>query len=122
MEVLTMAIQRSDAFQEMLSLREAMSQLFEQSLVRPTSTTGRTSGLSMDVYAEDDHYVVEMAIPGVDPRTVDLSVHDNELTVCGEFREREEPQDARQGTSPQQGRTGGDTCSGSWPRAASSGL
>jgi HSP20 family protein len=38
----------------------------------------------MDVYAEDDNYVVEMALPGVEAAAVDVSVLGNQITISGE--------------------------------------
>jgi HSP20 family protein len=40
----------------------------------------------MDVYRDGDNYVVEVAMPGVDPKDVDISVHGNQVTICGETR------------------------------------
>jgi HSP20 family protein len=99
-------MQRWDPFQDMMSLRDAMSQLFEQSMVRPTTGMGRLGGPPMDVYTEGDQYVIEMAVPGVDPSTIDLSVQGDQLTVCGEFRGREQAQGARQGDGQQHGGSG----------------
>lgn len=37
--------------------------------------------MPMDVYRSGDHYVLHFDLPGVDPGSVDLSVHDNVLTI-----------------------------------------
>ena len=79
-----MAMQRWDPFSEMTSLRDAMSQLFERSLVTPTGPFGRMFTAPMDVHAEGDNYVIEMALPGVKPDAVEISVLGNQLTVRGE--------------------------------------
>jgi len=101
-----MAMQRWDPFQDMMSLRDAMNQLFEQSMVRPFGGMGRLGGPPMDVYTEGDQYVIEMAVPGVDPSTIDLSIQEDQLTVSGQFRRREEAQGARQGDGQRQGGAG----------------
>ena len=37
--------------------------------------------MPMDVYRSGDHYVLHFDLPGIDPRSVELSVEDNTLTV-----------------------------------------
>ncbi|HLH26987.1 MAG TPA: Hsp20/alpha crystallin family protein [Chloroflexota bacterium] len=91
-----MAMQRWDPFSEMTSLRDAMSQLFERSMVPPTGTMGRMLAAPMDVHAEGDNYVIEMALPGVKPDAVEISVLGNQLTVRGEFPAAAEGQPGRQ--------------------------
>ncbi len=80
-----MAMQRWDPFSEMASLRDAMNELFERSVVRPGGPLGRMLTTSMDVHAEGDNYVIEMALPGVKPEAVEVSALGNQLTVRGEF-------------------------------------
>jgi HSP20 family protein len=90
-----MAMQRWDPFSEMTSLRDAMSQLLERSLVPPMGTVGGLATAPMDVYTEGDHYVIEMALPGVPPDAVEVSVLGNQVTVRGEIPAAEAEQ--RQG-------------------------
>jgi HSP20 family protein len=81
-------IMRYDPFREMLSLRKAMDQLFEQSFVRPTWGTGGTQGMSvpMNVYQDEQGYHVQVLLPGVNPDNVELSVQQNSLTLQGQFQ------------------------------------
>lgn len=37
--------------------------------------------MPMDVYRSGDHYVMHFDLPGIDPSSVDVSVHENVLTV-----------------------------------------
>ena len=78
-------IERYDPFREMLPLRDVMNRLFEESMVRPTGTLGRAAALPMDVYTEGDNYVVEVALPGVRPDAVNLSVLGNQVSISGEY-------------------------------------
>ncbi|MBX5492584.1 MAG: Hsp20/alpha crystallin family protein [Chloroflexi bacterium] len=82
-----MAIARWDPFAEMMSLREAMNRLFEESFVRPTSLVSwtRAAGVPIDVYTEGDNYVIEAAVPGLAPDALDISVLGNEVTIRGEY-------------------------------------
>jgi HSP20 family protein len=85
MEVNVMAIARWDPFQEALTLREAMDRLFEQSLVRPNAMTGRASSIPLDVYADGESFIIEVAVPGLNPDAVNVSALGNQVTISGEF-------------------------------------
>jgi HSP20 family protein len=82
-----MSISRYDPFREALSLRRAMDQLFEQSFIRPRGLMGaaeeEAAFAPMDVCETDQGYEVYMAIPGVKPDDIDLTVQQNILTVRG---------------------------------------
>lgn len=80
-----MAIVRWDPVAEMLPLRDVVNRLFEQSLVRPTGPVDHPASCPMDVYTEGDNYVVEMALPGVAPTAVDISILGNQITISGEY-------------------------------------
>ncbi len=82
--------ERYDAFREMLPLRDAMNRLFEQSLVRPTGLLSPAAALRMDIYTEGDNYVIEAALPGLSPETVNVSVLGNQVTISGEYPARPE--------------------------------
>ena len=89
--------QRWDPFGDTLSLRDAMSQLFEQSMVRPSATAaGRGGALPMDLYAEGDDFVLEIAVPGVRHETLDISALGGQLMLHGEFAATAEAQENRQ--------------------------
>lgn len=53
----------------------------------------RTQDLAADVYEENDHIMVKMHIPGIDPDKVDISVENEYLHVSGTREEREETED-----------------------------
>ncbi|RME45024.1 MAG: Hsp20/alpha crystallin family protein [Chloroflexi bacterium] len=78
-----------DPFREMVSLREAMDRLFEESFVRPRAT--RMNGgrrpiyLPVDAYVTDDEVVVHAWVPGVSPKDVNITIEDNILTISGEI-------------------------------------
>jgi HSP20 family protein len=71
-------------FGDLLSLRQAMDRLFEESFVRPGVTWGEGGLVPMDVYATDDDFVLEANLPGVKPEEVDITVENNTLTISGE--------------------------------------
>jgi HSP20 family protein len=78
---------------EMLSLREAMDKLFEESFVGPQwrslwpAEGGAT--LAMDVYETGDALVVTAPVPGIRPEEVEITVTGNTLTVKGETKAEE---------------------------------
>jgi HSP20 family protein len=79
---------RWDPFRDMVSLRDAMDRLFEDSFVRPRGESptlaGREQTLALDVYETDDNLVVEASLPGFNPDEVDISIVGNTLTIKGE--------------------------------------
>jgi len=85
---------RWDPFREMVSLRDAMDRLFEESFVRPFGgwpfLTGEAQTLALDIYETDDDLVVEASLPGINPDEVDISVVGNTLTIKGEHEEKKE--------------------------------
>jgi HSP20 family protein len=86
-------LRRSDAFRDLVSLREAMNQLFEDSIVRPRGAALAPRGmgtLAIDMYETDEAVVVRSAIPGVDPADIEISVHGDTLTIKGETKTEEE--------------------------------
>ncbi|ACU54652.1 heat shock protein Hsp20 [Acidimicrobium ferrooxidans DSM 10331] len=64
-----MVLFRTDPFRELMSM------------VQGVTTEGYSVFTPVDAYREDDHYVVEFDLPGVDPESIDLTVERNVLTV-----------------------------------------
>ena len=76
---------RWDPFQDMLSLREAMNQLMEESFVRPTTAQGGKNFVpALDLSETAEGYLVEAALPGLKPEDVEITVENNVLTIKGE--------------------------------------
>ena len=76
--------------QPALSMRDAINQLFDESVWWPMRTGfGNACGsfyAPMDVYTEGDGYVVEVALPGVAPDQIDVQMVGNTLTISGEAK------------------------------------
>ncbi len=91
-----MSIQRWDPWRDIISLREAMNSLLEESFVRPRAAVNSfTSGMAVDLRETDDAYVVETALPGCKPQDVDISVLGDILKIKAETKvsaERESEQ------------------------------
>ncbi|HSH22103.1 MAG TPA: Hsp20/alpha crystallin family protein [Candidatus Caenarcaniphilales bacterium] len=83
-------IRRTNPLGELLSLRQAMDRLFEDSFVRTRGGTGEEIVLPLDVYTTADALVVEAALPGVNPDDVDVSVLGDTLTISASSRQEQQ--------------------------------
>jgi HSP20 family protein len=84
-------ITRYDPFREALSLRRAMDQLFEQSFVKSGSQPGSPSLIApMDICETPNGYEVDVALPGVRPEDIELTIDQNTLTLRGRFSQQNE--------------------------------
>ncbi len=80
-----MTLIRRTGFGDLLSLRQAMDRLFEESFVNPrTWQFGEGQLVPMDVYATNDEVVVEAILPGVKPEEVDITMEGNSLSITGD--------------------------------------
>lgn len=81
-------ITRWDPLQDMLSLREAMNQLFEESYVNPSQGRQRQGFVpALDLSETPENYIVEMAVPGMKPENLDISIENGVLTLKGEVNQ-----------------------------------
>jgi HSP20 family protein len=84
-------IERYDPLREMVSLRQLMDRLFENSFVMPGDSQAASPGnLGLNVYEEGDKLFVEAQLPGIKPEDVEISVEDGILTIRGQIRAEEE--------------------------------
>jgi HSP20 family protein len=95
---MTMTIERWDPFGEMLSLRDAMNRLLEESFVWPSRATTQLPsrmGPPIDLRETEDQYVLEAALPGVKPEDIDVSVQGNQVRIQAELKQDEEKKGER---------------------------
>jgi HSP20 family protein len=100
---------RWDPARDMVSLREAMDRLFEESFLRPGFLGGNDSAaglLPLDMYETQDEVVVKAAIPGVKPEDIDVTVTGDLLTIKGEFKSESEDKDEKRNYHRQERRYG----------------
>ena len=84
-----MSVSRYEPFSELISLRDAMDRLFEDSFVRPgqwARGAGRVNALPVDAYATENDLVITASIPGVDPKEVQITIEGDTLTIKGEIK------------------------------------
>ncbi len=80
---MTMA-RRASPFGELLSLRQAMDRLFEDSVVQPRSllgSNGEEHGIPLDIASTPEELRIEAALPGVRPDDVEITVLGDSLTI-----------------------------------------
>jgi HSP20 family protein len=88
-----MVIQRWAPFGEMISLRDAMDSLLQDTFIRPGSGLadgGRPSGFPLDVRETPDEFVVTASLPGVRPEDIQVTVHGDSVTIIGEVKGEQE--------------------------------
>jgi len=87
-----MTMMRWEPFREMMSLRQAMDRLFEDSFVRPSRFLPEAWGgeVPIDMYQTGNDVVIKAALPGVKPEEVDISITGDTLTIKGEHKEEQE--------------------------------
>ncbi len=76
-----MSLIRWDPFRDRFSLLRP----FERGFARPFSPRGFASDMAVDIYETDEEMVVEMAVPGIAPEDIKVTVTGNTLTVKGEI-------------------------------------
>ena len=100
-------VTRWDPFNDMLSLREAMSQLFEESYVSPSVSRRGQGGFvpALDLSETADGYLVEVVAPGLKPEDLQITLENNVLTIKGELLQ--ETQDKHRNNNRVERRYGG---------------
>lgn len=82
-------ITRFDPFSEMLTLRQAMDRLFEDSFVNPLTLrtyNGEASAPALDVHETGDEIIVTAALPGLKAEGVCITITGQTLSISGEFK------------------------------------
>ena len=89
---------RWEPFREVVSLRDAVNRLFDESLVRPFDhwpfAETDSSLLAVDVRETEEALIVEATLPGFEADDVDISVINQTLTIEAETKKDEEKEEA----------------------------
>lgn len=87
-----MAIERWDPFRDVVSLREAMNSLLQDSFVRPAGALAGAGGgaFPLDVAENENEFVLHAQLPGVKPEEVQITVHGDTVLIRGETKAQEE--------------------------------
>ena len=84
---------RWEPFRDLVSVREAMDRLFEESFVRPrvrVLAPREVGTLAVDMYETDEAVIVKSVVPGIAAKDLDISITGDTLTIKGETRIEEE--------------------------------
>ncbi|RME81066.1 MAG: Hsp20/alpha crystallin family protein [Caldilineae bacterium] len=89
------ALTQWNPYREIMEMRAAMDRLFDEAFFRPFAFNGSHLGLALDVAETEDAYIIEAAIPGINPDELDISLTQNVLTIKGEIKKEEEVEEGR---------------------------
>ena len=96
-----MSITRWDPWGDIVSLREAMNNLLEESFVHPRPGTpgpGMASSLALDVKETPEKFIITASVPGVPPTDIDITVLGDTLRISGRRKEKEDGQETGEGS------------------------
>ena len=82
-------ITRYNPFGELVTLRDAMGRLFEDSFVSPLTwrqLDGEMLNPAMDVHQTGDEIIVTASLPGLTAEDVDITITGQTLAIRGEFK------------------------------------
>ena len=87
-----MTVRNWEPIRDLVTLREAMDRLFEESFVRPGSTrwARRAEGreapyqLPLDAYVTANELVIVASVPGLSPDEVEITIEGDTLSIQGE--------------------------------------
>ena len=82
-----MSLIRWEPFRDLISLREAMDRLFEDTFVparRREAAEERVYRLPLDAYVTPNEIVVLASMPGIKPEDVEITIEGDTLTIKGE--------------------------------------
>ena len=85
---------RWEPIRDMMTLREAMDQLFDDAFTRPRGMGGVSLSPAIDLYQTADDVVVKASLPGLKAEDVQISVESNVLSLRGQFSQESEKKEA----------------------------
>ena len=79
-------ITRYNPFSEVVSLREAMDRLFEDSFIssRPSGLGAR--GVAANLYETNEGFTLQLPLPGVKPEDVDITIQQDTVALKWEYK------------------------------------
>lgn len=91
-----MAMTRWAPFRDLISVREAMDKLFEESLVPPAFLAMEHKHFPVDLFETTDVFTLKASLPGIDPAKISVQATPDIVTIKGEIEE--EKKDEKTGT------------------------
>jgi len=87
-----MSVRRWDPFAELMSMRQMMDRLFEESFGRTRRGLAERGGpmvMPVDVFETGDSYTIKAPLPGAKPEDVNISVSGNTISIRAEIKDEE---------------------------------
>jgi HSP20 family protein len=83
-----MAIARYSPLSDLVSLRDAMDQLFQESFIRPNGSSGLSGQIAMpvDLWETKDAYHLRADLPGLAPDDITINVTGDTVSLAGETK------------------------------------
>lgn len=81
-----MTIARFTPLSDVVSLREAMDRLFEDSFIRPNGAWTGQLAVPVDLWETKDAYHVRADLPGITPEDIEISATADTFTISGEMK------------------------------------
>ena len=89
-------ITRWNPYRELSSMQTALDRFFEDAWQRWPDWRAEGSNLALNLDETNDHYIVTTDLPGVNADNINVTVHDDVLTIVAEIPEHEvEHKDAK---------------------------
>lgn len=90
-----MSITRFRPLGDIVSLRDAMDRLFEDSFVRPGvwAPNGIALSVPVDIWEGKDAYHLRADVPGMKPEDIEINVTHDTVTISGELKSESEVKD-----------------------------
>ena len=89
-------IRRPTPLTDLVSFQDAMERLFDERFFRPVwiGNGERLTAPALDLYTTPEAVIAKVALPGVKPEDVDVTIGDDVVTISGAFKEEKETTDA----------------------------
>jgi len=89
-------IRRPTPLVDLVSFRDAMERLFDDRFFRPMwiGDGERQAAPALDMYTTAEAGIAKVALPGVKPDDVDVTIGDDLVTISGAFKEEQETSEA----------------------------
>ena len=89
-------IRRPTRIVDLVSFQDAMERVFDERFFRPmwVGDGERQAAPALDLYTTPEAVIAKVALPGVKPGDVDVTIGDDLVTISGAFKEEEETGEA----------------------------
>lgn len=84
-----MTLARFSPMPDVVSLREAMDRLFEDTIIRPTTHSGLPAGqigVPVDLWETAEAYFLRADLPGITADDIDINVTADTVSISGEMK------------------------------------